>query len=189
MSYGPAQVSTTEGVVPTYRYCVLGFTPVATPTDWLVIQGSATRVGRLKSIKFTGVATANGTMPVQLVRRSAANSGGTAVLTGITAGKHDIGDSVHPADPAAAMTVSTVGTGNFGSLGTLVAVLSVDRLSLATTSTGLPTEQVRWNYASNEDKSIYIRGVSDFLCINGNGAAVPAGGAIDIEIEIEEGNF
>lgn len=189
---GGGQLVTSEGGIATYRYCKLGFAPVATPTDWLIIQGSATRTCRIKFIKFTGVATANGTMPVQLIRRSTAGTPGSAILTAIPAALHDIGDATNPADPAATATVSTVGTANYTTVGTqnpTNGVLCVDRLSLATTATGLPTEQVRWDFAYHEDKSLYLRGASDFICINGAGAAVPAGAAIDVEIEIEEGTF
>lgn len=192
MPTGAGLLVSTEGYTPTFRYCKLGFTPVATPTDWLIIQGG-TRPARIKSIKFTGVATANGTMPVQLIRRSTAGTLGSAVLTAIPAALHDIGGGTLTAgDGVATATVSTVGTANYTTLGTqnpTGGVLCVDRLSLATTATGLPTEQVKWDFAFHEDKSLYLRGVSDFICINGNGAAVPAGAAIDVEIEMEEGQF
>src|SRR6185312_10014748 len=62
-----------EGVKPTYRYSVLGFSPVATPTDVLEIKGSATKTLRIRCIRVGGVATAAGNMPVQLVRRSTAS--------------------------------------------------------------------------------------------------------------------
>src|SRR5216684_7916632 len=76
---------------PGYRYAVVGITPAATPTDVLVIQGAAGIVTRIKSIKLNGVATANGNMPVQLIRRSAANTGGTS--TAPVPGKVDSGDA------------------------------------------------------------------------------------------------
>ena len=51
--------------------------------------------------------------------------------------------------------------------------------------TGQPAPLV-WEFATRQDKAVLLRGVSDFLYINLGGAAVPAGGTIDYEIEIEE---
>ena len=57
---------------PTYRYAVSAFAAVATPTDVVVITGSATAGRRVivKRIKIEGAATAAGNMPVTIIRRS-----------------------------------------------------------------------------------------------------------------------
>src|ERR1700688_4907112 len=54
------------------------FNLAATPTDVLVIQGSATRTVRIKSIMLSGYANVAGQLVFTVVRRSSANSGGTA---------------------------------------------------------------------------------------------------------------
>jgi hypothetical protein len=54
-------------------------------------------------------------------------------------------------------------------------------------STGQPFPLV-WDFSTRQDKALILRGTTDFIAINGNGATVPAGGAIDYEIEIEEDN-
>lgn len=171
-----------DGTKATYRYCLLAFAMVAAPTDAVVIQGSGTKTLRVKRVKVTGQATAQGSMPVQLIRRSAANSGGGAALTGITAAKHDTNDA------AATATVSSVGTANFASLGASAGIIGVDRLGMSALATGTAGlgEAVIWDFATRQDKAVIIRGTSDFLCINFNGAAIPAGGVVDFEIEIEE---
>mgnify|MGYP001615091007 FL=1 len=156
---------------------------MATPTDVVQIQGSATRTCRIKRIKIGGVATAAGNMPVQLIRRSVADSGGGTVLTPVTAGKADIND------PAATAVVSTIGTANPGSLGTQVGgILRNDRVQMSAASTGVAANDVIWDFSTRFDKACVLRGLADFICINLNGAAIPAGGVLDLEIEMEETN-
>lgn len=164
---------------PAYRYAVLAFAPVATPTDVLVIQGSATKNLAIKRIVLQGVATAAGNMPVQIIRRSAADTT-TCVLTAVTVGQQDKND------PAPSAVVSTVGTANCGSLGTSAGVIGVGRLQMSAAGTGLAIQPLVWEYATRLDKSLVVRGITDFIVINLNGAAIPAGGVIDIEVEMEE---
>ena len=171
-----------DGSKATYRYAILAVTPVATPTDFIVIQGSATKTGRVKRVKLSGVATAQGNMPAQLVRRSSAGTLGSAVLTAVAAAKHDTGDA------AATCVVSTVGTANYTTLGTSAGVEGVGRLGMPAAGTGATGQDLIWEFATRQDKALILRGTTDFLCVNLNGAAVPAGGVIDLEIEIEEDN-
>jgi hypothetical protein len=174
---------TTEGSRATYRYCLVSFSMVATPTDVIVIQGSGTKTVNIKRIKVSGQATSQGAMPVQLVKRSSSGTLGSAVLTPIpTPAKHDSGD------PAPTATISSVGTANISVLGTSLGILAVDRLGLSTLSTGNagPAQDVTWDFALRNDKPIKLRGVAEFLCVNFNGAAIPSGGVVDFEIETEE---
>jgi hypothetical protein len=174
-----AQLVSSDGTKATYGYVAAGVTPVATPTDVLVIQGSATKTVRVKRIKIGGFATTAGQFIVQLIRRSAANSGGSATLTAVTPGKFDV------TDPAATAVVSYVQTGNFGTLGASAGLLRTGRLFLNTATAG-GTSEVVWEFATREDKAAIIRGTSDFLCLNCAGATVPNGGELDFEIEQEE---
>jgi len=173
-------VRSSEHRKPTFRYAGT-FTPVATPTDVIMIKGSATKTLRVKRIALGGVATSNGNMPAQLIRRSTQfTTQGTAVFNAVTAGGYDTSDA------AATGAVATIGTANITSLGTAVGgSLGQGRLFLSTTSTGTPSPLV-WDFATRQDKPIILRGVSDFLFVNLVGAAVPAGGVIDYEIQIEE---
>lgn len=156
------------------------YTPVAAPTDGIMIQGSATRTLRVKRITLGGVATANGNMPAVLIRRSTQfTTQGTAVFTPVTPGKYDSGDA------AATGVVSTIGTANITSLGATPTNLRYGRLFLPTTATGTPSP-LNWEYARNQDKALILRGITDFVFINFNGATVPAGGVIDFDIQIEE---
>lgn len=174
--------TTTEGSRATFRYCLLAFAMVAAPTDVIVVQGSGTKTISIKSIKITGQATAQGSMPVQLIRRSTAGTLGSAVLTAITPAKHDTNDA------AATATVSSVGTANYTTLGTSAGVVGTNRLGLSALATGNAgmAQEILWDFAYRNDKPIKLRGTSDFLVINFNGAAIPSGGVVDFEIETEE---
>ena len=166
--------------VPTYRYAGSAFAAVAAPTDIIVIKGSATKTLIVKLVKLTGAATAAGTMPALLIRRSTAGTLGSAVLTAVTAAKHD------STQGSATGVVSTVGTDNYGVVGTTAGTVGTGRLQMTALATGLGVNPVIWDFASRDDKGIYLRGILEFLCVNMGGAAIPAGGVIDYEIEIEE---
>lgn len=167
-----------EGIKATYRWAVLDITPVATPQDVLIIQGSATKTVRIKKIGINGLATTAGQMPVQIIRRSAAGTAGSATLSAITPAKHDKND------PAATAVVSYVQTANYTTPGTSAGLLAVDRLFL-NVATAAPQGVVQ-DLAKQQDKPWILRGVTDFIVVNLNGAAVPAGGALDLLVEGEE---
>ena len=175
-------VFSSEGSRPTYRYGVLGFSTVAAPTDVLVIQGSASKTIRVKKVTITGVATAAANMPAQLIRRSTAGTLGSAVLTPISASKHDVNDA------SATATVSSVGTANYGVLGASAGTLGAGRIQLTAAATGLSVTPLSWEFATRQDKAVILRGVSDFLCVNLNGGALPLGAVIDFELQTEEDN-
>lgn len=174
--------TTTEGSRATYQYALQAQAPVATPTDFIIIQGSGTKTVKIKYITINGQATAQGSMPINLIRRSAADTVGGATLTAITPAKHD------STDAAATATVSVVSVANVGGLGASAGLVGARRLgfsALATGSAGLAQAQ-EWDFAWRNDKPMILRGTSEFLCINLAGAAVPAGGVIDFEMETEE---
>jgi hypothetical protein len=172
-----ALISTSE-----YRYSELGITLVATPTDAIVIQGSNTQVVRIKRIILSGVATAQGNMGVELIRRSTAGTLGSAVLTAVVPGKVDI------QDPAATAVISTVGTANIGTVGASAGVLAAGRVSFGITGTGIGGSGNQLTFDFDEDSSdpIVLRGTSDFVVVNFAGGAVPAGGLLDFTIETTE---
>lgn len=171
---------TTEGSRTTYRYAGLSFAPVATPTDIIEIIGSATKTVRVKRVKLEGAATAAGNMPASLVRRSAVPTIGSAVRTAITAAKHDSGDA------AATAVVSTIGTANFGTVGTTAGIVAAGLLQMSALATGLGVSPLVWDFSTRNDKPLILRGVAESLCINMAGAAIPSGGVIHYEIELEE---
>jgi len=169
-----------ETLKATYRYGGLSFAPVATPTDIIEIIGSATKTVRIKRVALMGAATAAGNMPASLVRRSAVPTVGSAVRTAITVGKHDSGDG------AATAVVNTIGTANFGTVGTTAGIVGTGLLQMSALATGLGVDPLIWDFSTRNDKALILRGVAESLCINLAGAAVPSGGVIHWEVELEE---
>lgn len=168
-----------------YRASIAYTLGVATPTEVVVMQGSASKTIRITNIRVGGWATTAGTMKWKLSRRTAAGTLGSAVLTAIpTQGKNDSGTVA-----ASTLTISTVGTANYGTPGTLGAILDYGIVSFpVAASTGIaafaPWEPVS---AKNASQSMVLRGTSDWLTLDGGadagGDAVPAGGVALIVVE------
>ena len=164
----------------TYRAAINTITPVATPTDFVQMIGSATMTCRLKKIKLTGIATTAGTMPVNIIRRSTLGTQGSAVVNAITPSKHDINH------PSPTMSIGYVGTANWTTVGSSAGLLAADRLLLPLA--GSISNPCVFDLSFHEDMPILLRGTSDYVYVNLAGAAVPSGGVIDIEVEWEEDN-
>ena len=166
-----------EGVKTGYSYAILGFAPVATPTDIIEIQGSATKTVRIRRLWMSGGATAAANMPITGLRRSAADT--TALVrTAIDAFKPDT------AYAAATAVVSSIGTANPGVLGAQVGgIAAAGRIQLPALTTGLGVTPLVWEFDLN---AVVLRGVSQFFYLNMGGTAVPAGGVFDFVIQIIE---
>lgn len=165
---------------PAYRYAVTAFAPVATPTDIVVIQGSATKRVIVTLIKMIGGATAAGNMPYTILRRSTAGTIGSAVLTAIVPAKMDSNQV------AATGVVSMVGTANYTTPGTAAGLFEAGRISMPALTSGAIDAATDFQSAPRFCKPVILRGVLEFCCINLGGTAIPAGGVIDITIETEE---
>lgn len=117
-----------------------------------------------------GAATEAATVDVLLIKRSTDNTGGTFVAG--TAVPHD------SADPGASVTVGHY-TAN-PTVGTPVGTVTRRKvcLPIGTTAAGdVNTPLLPAGEASILDKPIVLCGTAQVLCVNNNGAAIPAGGA------------
>jgi hypothetical protein len=172
-----------DSTVAHYRAAKSALTPVATPTTVGLIQGSASKTIRIKRVAVGGAATAYGSMVCYIERWSTAGTPGSAVLTGLTAAKHDSGNG------AATAVVSTVGTANYTTRGTTAGVVGAGRVNMtaigsaATSSAQTWTE---WDFTTRSDQALVLRGTAEYLAIDLGGAAVPSGGVIDFEVEWSE---
>ena len=164
---------TTEGTAATYGVAGVAITPAATPTDVVTIIGSATKTVRIKQVTVSGVASTAGSMDVSLVKRTAANTAGTASTPSIA-----LFDS---ADGVATAVVKQY-SANPSALGAGIAIAN------KTLNLGLAgaAGAVVFDFATRNDKALILRGVAQCLAINLNGQAVPTGGAISYTIEFEE---
>lgn len=151
------------------------FTPAATPTDLVIIEGSATKTVRVLSMKITTTNTAAGSQQFFLIKRSAADTTGTFVAA-----------TQVPLDSTnSAGSVNRVGhfTANPGALGAAVGTLNTLRVaspaavpaSFAGVKEDAGVEMIDWMINSLLDQPPVLRGVAQTLAINFNGAALVAG--------------
>ena len=167
--------TTNEGKRGTYAVAAVGVTPATTPTDMVLISGSTTETIRIKSVTVSGLATTAGTMDVSLIKRTTANTGGTA--TNPTPAQFDSTDAA----PTATVSQYSV---NPTALGTGVALFT-KKLNFGLAGAA---GSVTFDFATRNDKALLLRGVAHGLAINFNGGAVPSGGTISYAIEFEEDN-
>ena len=175
-----APISDNDPLRAAYACFVSGLTPAANPTDVVTIQGSASKIIRLRSLTFTGTATAASNIIINTVRRSSANTGGTFTTRFLV--PRDQND-----DPATA--VVSVYTANPASLGNQIggasAITDGGRLNIAPAANGA-IDRMALQYSWYNDKAPILRGVNDFLCVNLGGAAWPSGGLLDVNIVLTE---
>ena len=164
-----------QSFVKTYKYSSLGNTPAATPTDIFTIAGSASKTIRITKIVVGGLATTAGQLNPLIIRRSAAGTGGTS--SNPTAQSRDINNSAATATLTLYTANPTVGTG--------VGTLDSCRLFLQTATGGAP-DICAFTYGVNDDQLTVLRGTTDILAINFNGATVPTGGIVDLDVEWTE---
>jgi len=152
------------------------FTPAATPTDLVIIEGSATKTIRIVRIKIITTNTAAGSQQFFLIKRSTADTTGTFVSAGTPV----------PLDSTnAAATVNRAGhfTANPGALGTAVGTMNIIRaaspVAIPATFAGIVDEagyDLLDHYVNSQlDQLVTLRGVAQTLAINFNGAALVAG--------------
>lgn len=169
-------VADNEPMRGSYSTFISALVPAALATDVVTIQGSATKIIRVRSILITGLATAASNLQVMVNRRSSANTGGTATHPTFTQ-RDNLDDA-----PTAVLSAYTA---NPSALGTLVGLQDGGRLNVAPAANG-PIDRMLLQYGWINDKAPVLRGVADFLCIGLGGAAVPAGCVLDFNIVVSE---
>jgi hypothetical protein len=161
--------------MPTYRYRAADFTPVATATDALVLTGIAGKTITISQMTISGVATAASFYDVYILKRTTANTGGTAT--------NPTGTPSSSGNEAALGTISlysanpTLGTG---------ANIDGDRVFLPATGTPLYAPPLIFEYGTRGDEKPTLKGSGDSFCVNFNGQAVPTGTSLYISIEWQE---
>lgn len=164
----------------TYAAATNLYTPPATPTDLFLVGGSATKTVQIHRIEITGSQTTAGSNILFLIKRSTANTLGTA--TAATKIPHDAND-------AAATAVVQHYTANPTVLGTSVGNVMVRRVYTPAPATALSNNGVITVFdfeTGMAGKNIILRGTSQFLAVNFNAAAVPAGLSIGFNVEWSE---
>jgi hypothetical protein len=165
-----------EGTKPTYSAGLIAFTPVATPTDFWQIAGSASKTVRVTRLSISGFATSAISVDVQLIKRSTASTAGTP--TAATVCPHDSNDA------AGTAVVNSFAT-NPSALGTSLGLVRAAKLNLGATGAA---GTVTWDFSKRNSKGLVLRGVAQSLNLNWAGNAVPAGTLLCIDCEFTEEN-
>jgi hypothetical protein len=162
--------------------------PIATtPTDIVTITGSATKVVKVRKVHISGIATIGAQIDVFLIKRSSANSGGTAV----TVNKVPY-DSLNAAATATVVyytaNPSTLGgTVNAGTISQSMLYLCPSTVGAASASGPLTSgNYIDIEFKDGDKQPLTLRGTSEVLAINLNGITVPAGTNLEIDIEWTE---
>ena len=173
---GGALVTTkTDGYKTSYSVAVLGLATALTPTDIFTIAGSATKTIRVMFVSVSGTENNATVRDVQLVKRTTANSGGTFTTPEIT--EHD---SLN-AEATAVVSAYTVNP----TLGTLEGIIRADKLSVPATNLSGAADRISWTFGDRPSQALVLRGTSEVLAINLNGATY-ATPSFDLVIEWTE---
>jgi len=171
----PVQISDNEPITrATYGAGSAGYTPPATPGLTWLMRGATNKIIRIKSLTFSAAGSSAGLMPAALKRYSTAATGGTFVTAPNM--RHDLND------PQSNAIVGHYTTSN-PTPGTSLGILHAGRLGFAT---GGQIDRLNWSWTWLNDKAPVLAGVSDWIGLDLLGAAVPAGGAIDWDVEWTE---
>ena len=173
-AYGSLMVDT-ESNVPTYS-AACSFTPAAAATDIFVIGGSATKTIRVhQMVLVLNSAGLSNSVAVSLIKRSAANTGGTQ--NGMT-------NLAHDSNNAAASANVFFYTANPTGLGTSLGAFEQYYLG-APANSGTPA--LPYNYGPfYGDQSIVLRGTTQFAVINLEGATLVSGETVRAKVKWSE---
>ena len=166
-----------NGTRATFHYVAQDVTPVATATDVVVLSGSASKVIRVTKISIVGTATTASIYDHYVIKRTAANTGGTS--TSKTAAQSDSADSAQTA-------TLLLYTANPSALGTGVSVEANKTYLSASATPGAAALPIVYTFGTRNDKAIVLRGASESIAINFGGQAVPSGASLYISIEWTE---
>ncbi len=163
----------TEGTRQTYSVGTVAFTPPATATDFFQIIGSGSKLVRVLRVQISGIATSAISVDIQAIKRTTANTGGT--VSPLTIGLHD---STNGAVTAVVNTYSVLAS----PLGT-GATIRAKKLNLGATGAA---GDIVWDFTTRNGQGLVLRGVAQSLNLNWNGAAIPSGTLLDIDVEWTE---
>ena len=166
--YGAALVRQYERMAKTYS-ATANIAAVASAQDIFTITGNASTGVYITRIVVSGTQTTAGAVDIVILKRSAANTGGSS--TAPTAVPHDSGD-------AAASATLLAYTAN-PTPGALVGNVRRQYVPIGTTTSLV--NPVIFNFGEN-GKQLLLSGVAQVLAVNLNGVTV-AGGTFDIQIE------
>lgn len=158
----------------TYSAGFVGLVPAASATDTVCLAGSATKTVKLTKVVLSGSAGTLVTLPVSLVKKATADTGGTAASTTAnpanTITKMDSGFAAATATPVSYTAVPTI-----NDAGTIFASQS---LTLPVTSAGVATVPAVFDFTRDNANLVNqptLRGVAQQICVHLNTVSVSSG--------------
>lgn len=146
----------------------------ATPTDMMVLKGSATKIVRVNAFQMLIASNAATLISVNFIKRSAANTGGTASQP--TVSKTDSADAA----ATAVLDLYSVVPASLGAGATLYRQTSLTAALTAAPIAFSFTNGLNANVITLP-KPMTLRGVAESLAFNFGGAALPAGFAANYQ--------
>lgn len=151
-----------DGVKSAYTAVVKGVVPAAAATDVFTIIGSATKIVRIRDFVLFGAQTVGSIVPINIIKRSTANTGGTSTAgTAIPFSSTDAG----------ATAVVSAYTANPSALGTSLGNLSFETPFLAI----LQDQLFEYNFNLVPYQVYTLNSAAETIAINLGGATVTGG--------------
>ena len=158
------EVTLVEGNRQAFK-AATSWAPGAAATDTFTITGAPQRIIRILKIKLSGIATAAIITPVDLIRRTTANSAGTAVTVG------SVCTDAKNTNPSKALVQKYTAPPTTGSV-TNGGTLEIVRLPLATTANAVPGGVYEFDFTTAGSTPITLRTELDVLAINLEGVTI-----------------
>lgn len=154
--------------------CTVPVTAAASATDVATLTGGAARLVLPKRVIITGIQTTGGQVEMFLIKRSAADTGGTTAA-----------GTVVPHDAAFPPSLATVlaYSANPGALGAAVGNLRRDRVMIPAAAS-VAIGGIEWVFGDRSGE-VALRGIAQQLAVNLNGVTV-AGGVLNVTFEWDE---
>lgn len=160
-----------EPSVATFGATGIGLVPAASATDIACLPGNASNVVRIQRVTISGTAGTLVNVPITLLKRASANTGGTpATSTALpVAYRFD-------ANSAAPVSVPIAWTANPTIVDTTPGILAHRVVNFGTTGTTVATANGIFDWLGrNYMAAIILRGVAQNLCVNLNTTSISSG--------------
>lgn len=173
------QTGLTTGYLPkqTFSAFWVGLVPPASATDVVCIAGSSTKTIRLMSIKISGTATTAINLPLTVLRRTLADTAGTAGTTTAnpanTISARDTGTALATAATATLISYTAVPTIN----DTSPTYIDSAYANFGTSATNAPG--AFFDFAKDTENQLQmptVRGAAQQICLNFNATSIGAAG-------------
>ncbi len=151
---------------PMYSAACRNITPPATPSDFCILNGSASKTIRVLRMILSTTQTTAGVNEFFIVKRSTANSGGTSTSPTICP---------YDSNNAAAQATVLQYSANPTTGATVANVLTARMLTPTTTSATQAYVVIDFTSTGLTSSGIVLRGAAQGLAFNFNGAALPTG--------------